>query len=270
MIDSNYFLLLYREFAPCSDNYCVCEVVYTHSLVARTFFSPVAHCTVTQWFFGEHISSLIHVFFANSWLFCVLVLSTVSVDIYDTAVVENGISCTCDSAGGTAVWWCDCTHTACRTYTSFESLCTLCTAHTLHCERSKCGHSTFANSFGDKKVCVCFTHIITLHISSSSLMFHPSSSVPSTFFLTANLIDMQYLTSYRTFPVPKSRSKRTPTSVTRSLTVYSSVFISQWSPHRFSQVVSPSSTSKSTESTRPLSSWFGQTVSSQRMTSHCT
>ena len=33
-----------------------------------------------------------------------------------------------------------------------------------------------------KKVCVCFAHVITTHISPSSLMFHPSLSAPSLLF----------------------------------------------------------------------------------------
>ena len=33
-----------------------------------------------------------------------------------------------------------------------------------------------------KKVCVCFAHVITTHISPSSLMFHPSLSAPSSLF----------------------------------------------------------------------------------------
>ena len=33
-----------------------------------------------------------------------------------------------------------------------------------------------------KKVCVCFSHVITTHISPSSLMFHPSLSAPSLLF----------------------------------------------------------------------------------------
>ena len=50
-----------------------------------------------------------------------------------------------------------------------------------------------------KKVCVCFAHVITLHISPSPVMFHPSSSAPSLLFLTVNLTGLRYLTSHRMF-----------------------------------------------------------------------
>ena len=48
---------------------------------------------------------------------------------------------------------------------------------------SKCGHTTFGSSgMKMKKVCVCFAHVITLHISPSSLVSYPSLSAPSPLF----------------------------------------------------------------------------------------
>ena len=86
-------------------------------------------------------------------------------------------------------------------------------------------------------MCVCFAHVTTLHISPSSsdvsCIFVCSVS---TFSSWVNLTGLRYLTSYRAFPAPKSRGKRTPTSVTKSLAT--------WPSPTTSQVMSPNTNDK--------------------------
>ena len=73
-----------------------------------------------------------------------------------------------------------CTHTPCRTHSSFG-----CTAH-IACALSAAHFQMWSHHIWlkgmIKKVCVCFAHVINLHILHSSLMSHPSLSAPSLLF----------------------------------------------------------------------------------------
>ena len=83
-----------------------------------------------------------------------------------------------------------------------DGVCTLiCCTHNFtlaHCRVAWCARARIGSSgMKMRKVRVCSAHVITLHISLSPLMFHPSSSAPSLLFFTFNLTGLRYLTSYR-------------------------------------------------------------------------
>ena len=96
----------------------------------------------------------------------------------------------------------------------------------LHCAHaalytSKCAHTTFGSSgMKMKKVFVCFCachyspHLAFLFDVSPVLVCSVST------FLMVNVTGLLYLTSSRAFPAPKSRRKRTPTLMTRSLATW--------------------------------------------------
>ena len=78
--------------------------------------------------------------------------------------------------------------------------------------------------------CACHNHPHLAFLFDASPFF-----VCSVFtFLTVNLTGLQHLASYRAFPAPQSRGKRTPTSVTRSLATWPSPPTSHLVPQPFS------------------------------------